>query len=288
MWSVYDLDKEGRFMGLQISTNDFAESFRLLQQEGFLFRSCLCAGFSSLRHANPGDKGAYYTAFFQLSIGVERMLKLVFVLRHMAEHDLAPPTSAALRELGHDLVVIYQRLSLRTPDSSNGDTITSVHSQILAFLSDFAKSTRYYNLDALAKGKSSRDPLAEYNQLFIRIISEDLDRRVLQDISSTAHGMANALHGFVGVAGHGLDGRLISLPNAFMLGPLHDAGTPLVIWRLYELLAPVRDALDLATDQAQETNRIVLGRKAAVPFMNEFQDFLWNDRQGVLEQTEWP
>jgi hypothetical protein len=274
-------------VGLQVSPDDFADSFRLLQQEGALFRACLRSGFSSLKHANPGDKGAYYSAFFQLSIGVERMMKLVFIVRHMAEHDLATPASSELRNLGHDLSVIYRSLGLDSSDPSSKQE-SSVYSQILDFLTDFAKSTRYHNLDTLANGKPTRDPLVEYNSIFVRIVSEDLDRRVLQRLSSQAYGLAAALDNTVGVIGRGLDGRLISLPNAFMLGPLHEAGTPLVIWRIYELLAPVRDALDLATDQAHQTNWRVLGGKAAVPFMNDFQDFLWNDREGVLEQTEWP
>lgn len=274
-------------MGLRISPSDFTDSFRLLQQEGELFQSCLCSGFSALRHADPGNKGAYYTAFFQLSIGIERMMKLVFILRHMTQHGLATPTSAELRSLGHDLTAIYSALGLVTPNGPAPQGV-SANSQLLDFLTEFAKTTRYHNLDTLAKGKPTRDPLVEYNRVFLRIVSDDLDRRVLQRISSQAQALASALENSVGVIGHGLNGQLITLPNAFMLGPLHDAGTPLVIWRIYELLAPVRDALELASDQAHATNRRVLSAKAAIPHMNEFQAFLWHDREGVLEQTEWP
>ncbi len=274
-------------MGLRVSPSDFTDSFRLLQQEGELFKSCLCSGLSALRHADPGNKGAYYSAFFQLSIGMERMMKLVFILRHMAEHDLATPTSAELVRLGHDLSTIFRALGLNTTDSQVPQSV-SAHSQLLDFFTEFAKSTRYHNLDTLAKGRATRDPLVEYNRVFPRIVSDDLDRRLLQHISSQAHALASAMEDSVGVIGHGLDGHLITLPNAFMLGPLHDAGTPLVIWKIYELLAPVRDALELASDQAQATNHRVLSDKAAIPHMNEFQAFLWHDREGVLEQTEWP
>lgn len=274
-------------MGLIVSPDDFADSFRPLQQEGALFRSCLCSGFATLRHANPGDKGSYYSAFFQLSIGIERMMKLVFIIRHMAEHDLNTPTAADLKALGHDLRGIYRALGLDLPQGGV-ESSSSVHSQILDFLTEFAKSTRYHNLDTLANGKRTRDPLDEFNRIFIRVVSDDVDRRLLQNLSEEAQWAAEALHNHVGVIGHGLDGSLISLPNALMLGPLHEAGIPLVIWKIYEILAPVRDALDLATDHPHQTNRRVLGAKAAVPFMNDFQDFLWNDRQGVLVRDEWP
>jgi hypothetical protein len=119
-------------------------------------------------------------------------------------------------------------------------------------------------------------------------VSDDLDRRTLQRISATAHALAEAAGDTVGVIGHGLDGSLISLPNAFMLGPLHDAGTPLLIWKVYALLAPVRDALEGASDEAQLTNQRVLGGRAAVPDMNEFVVFLRYDRSTILKKKRWP
>jgi hypothetical protein len=50
-----------------------SESFVLFQQEGFLARSSLLAGLNALRKANIDDtnKGLFYSAFFELSIGFE-------------------------------------------------------------------------------------------------------------------------------------------------------------------------------------------------------------------------
>lgn len=66
----------------------------LLQQEGLLAEACLCNGLTALRHANLGDKKArFYSAFFELSIGFERLMKLIIIIDHMAKHNLTPPNS---------------------------------------------------------------------------------------------------------------------------------------------------------------------------------------------------
>jgi len=89
----------------------FADSFVLLQQEGYLIRTSLAQGLTALRNANLSDKGQYYAAFFGLSIGIERLLKVILILDHTARNSLnAPPTSALKRQAGrtgHDLTALF-------------------------------------------------------------------------------------------------------------------------------------------------------------------------------------
>ena len=65
----------------------FSEKFKLLQQEGYLTQSSLCQGLTFLRKANLGEKerGLFYSAFFQLSIGIERFMKIVVILDYMSK-----------------------------------------------------------------------------------------------------------------------------------------------------------------------------------------------------------
>jgi hypothetical protein len=62
----------------------FPNSFLLLQQEGYLIRTSLAQGLTLLRSANLGETGHYYGAFFGLSIALERLLKVIIILDHMA------------------------------------------------------------------------------------------------------------------------------------------------------------------------------------------------------------
>ncbi len=75
----------------------FSPTWFLLQQEGLLAQACLCNGLTALRHANLGAaKGRFYSAFFELSIGFERTLKLILILDRIT-------LIAALREVNNSL-----------------------------------------------------------------------------------------------------------------------------------------------------------------------------------------
>lgn len=68
----------------------FSPTWFLLEQEGLLAQACLCNGLTALRRANLGDKkGLFYSAFFELSIGFERVLKLALIQDHMTNHKTA-------------------------------------------------------------------------------------------------------------------------------------------------------------------------------------------------------
>ena len=121
----------------------FSATWFLLEQEGLLAQACLCNGLTALRRANLGDKkGLFYSAFFELSIGFERMLKLVLILDHMARNQLAPPDSKAIEDYGHKLRSLLDATravcatrGMTALDAFQGDSLPIV---ILGFLDDFA------------------------------------------------------------------------------------------------------------------------------------------------------
>lgn len=83
----------------------FSPTWFLLEQEGLLAQACLCNGRRP-RCANLGDKkGLFYSAFFELSIGFERVLSLT--LDHMAKNKLAPPPSKDIEGFRHDLIRLF-------------------------------------------------------------------------------------------------------------------------------------------------------------------------------------
>ena len=87
-----------------------SETFRLLHQEGYLFRSALTTGLSALCKANSTDPGTdkVYTAFFQLSIGLERLTKTILIVTHMSKNRMNPPQPQFIKSLGHNLVKLIE------------------------------------------------------------------------------------------------------------------------------------------------------------------------------------
>ena len=129
---------------------EFSIEEKLLLIEGSLTAYSLAEGLDCLRKANIYEKGMYYQAFFSLSIGIERLLKLIIIYDYRANNNGAFPENKEIKEKGHNL-----------------------YNSIINFLSDFARTTRYYNLDVLTGEESQKlNPLGEWNYIERMILKE--------------------------------------------------------------------------------------------------------------------
>lgn len=82
-----------------------------LEQEGCLFSACLATGLTELRTAHVHNKEAFYSALFNLSVGAERLLKVIVIMEHMLNNNLAIPSKHQLKGYGHNIVELYDRVS---------------------------------------------------------------------------------------------------------------------------------------------------------------------------------
>lgn len=92
---------------IKVDISNFPRSFVLLQQEALLANASLLSGFEYLVKASFNDKGvgAYYAAFFDLTIGFERIMKLAIIADHMwLRTTLNRPQK---RKLGHMVMTSY-------------------------------------------------------------------------------------------------------------------------------------------------------------------------------------
>lgn len=65
------------------------------------------AGVTALGKANYDDKfGEYYTAFFGLSVGIERLAKLILVANYSILHNGEMPKERIIRGFGHKLLAL--------------------------------------------------------------------------------------------------------------------------------------------------------------------------------------
>ena len=152
----------------------FPSSFLLLQQEGYLISSCLGTGLTELRNAHVHNKGAFYTALLNLSIGIERLLKAIVIIDHMLNKSLSVPTKKQLKSYGHSIVCLYNTcetigIKRQCPIPSHTH-LNAINQDILLLISDFACTTRYHNLDALSSTQNSLDPLVHWGQIILAIL----------------------------------------------------------------------------------------------------------------------
>jgi hypothetical protein len=115
----------------------------------------IASGITALGRAQLSRKGLYTQAFFGLSIGIERLAKLIYISDHALENNGNFPDNDALRKLGHKLDVLLDKCQEISVKRMAGKEFserpsTDIHAGIVLTLSEFAKQTRYYNLNFLS------------------------------------------------------------------------------------------------------------------------------------------
>jgi hypothetical protein len=163
------------------------DAWRPFMHEAELARGCLGVGLQALAKANHMDKGRFTNAFFNLSVGLERLMKLIYLIDFALRNDgLYPSEDLMKKRLGHDLVRLHEEardiratlveegeeFAWRLPDATLADRIIHV-------LAEFATSTRYYNLDYLIGAKRlGRDPVQAWADEVGRYLIADYPARL--------------------------------------------------------------------------------------------------------------
>lgn len=263
--------------------------YKTLEQESFVIRSCLATGLTELRNANLDEQGRYYSAFFQLAIGIERLAKMALILDHMARNNLQPPGQSTVKGYGHDLQILVSKVS--TIASLAGSTpfpLDPLCGKVVVFLSEFAKGMRYANLDALATGKPHRDPLSEWNDILQEVIATKIPKTTRRRISAMSGSIAELLAGKAMVIASDLAGKPLTLKSVHSEPSLLDAASKHLVWEVVTLLGPLRDAVVLSGSAVDSiaASKDPLGDR--VPDLSEFFNFIWVNRTDVLRKKRWP
>lgn len=274
----------------------FSATWFLLEQEGFLAQSCLCNGLTALRHANLGDKkGLFYSAFFELSIGFERTLKLILILDHLARNKLVPPDSNTVEGYGHKLRSLFD--ATKAVCVTHGVTVldefqpNSLPIVILSFLDDFAHTGgRYSNINKLTghKHQAMADPIVKWGEIASQIMQTQATSRERERAQLNGQ-MARLAFGDTAAS-------LISDLNQqpMDVAPLHvraselDTAAKHAIYALVTMIAALREVIDSLCGSAWTANPPGNSGVADVPDMKEFFQFAWADRQYVMRKRQWP
>ena len=98
---------------------NFDKKFHLLVQEAHLTKNTLLSGFDLLLKSNffQEKDGYFYSAFFHISIGMERILKLAVITNNMIQNNYETPTIKQLKnDFGHNINQLYKKSLELMPD----------------------------------------------------------------------------------------------------------------------------------------------------------------------------
>lgn len=260
----------------------------MLQQEGHLISSSLSAGLNQLKSADVHNKGDFYIALFNLSIGLERLLKANVIIHHMLTHNLAVPSKRELKGYGHDLHTLYEvcvRISSQerkqVPEISK---FAAPAKDLFKLLNDFAQTARYHNLDSLSSSTNQKDPLDQVNDILLLILQTDVPARSKKAAIAAGEAMASAISDVTVTLMHGLDGSALTTADALVLPALHKQAVRYATLHIVNLLMPLKELISNLSHKAYG-----LGvSRPPFPQMQEFLEWLWDDRRYVLNKGRWP
>lgn len=274
------------FNGRQMDFKSLIDSaeYGCLRRESAFASECLATGLTDLRRFDTAKKGKFYSGCSLAALGLERLLKIAVVMEHDARCGQPPTNEQLKRDYGHDLDKLVECVRARNNNLKWGvdgqfldDPLVMA---IVHFLSDYARSARYYNLDYLTKhGQSLRDePLARWDREIGSEIVRRHGRRTPR--SRNDHELARRLDraNIASVLGTAHDGSVIrSFADAVNAGQ-HD--TTKSRYFVYYVYLVVRFAV-------RALEAIEIGRASPTYLYEYFHAFSLQDQRMILKTKRW-
>lgn len=180
-----------------------------LGREAALVRHLVGSGATALRKANYADQlGEYYTAFFGLSVGLERLSKLILVANLAITNNGKMPKEKEVSQFGHKLIKLVNAVDEITKERKL--TIkyirpnTKISVKILECLDAFAdaRKGRYANFSSLGDPNlSNEEPINKWwNEVAETILQEHYyGKKAQQRIEEEASSIDSAISSFTAV-----------------------------------------------------------------------------------------
>lgn len=275
-----------------IRTDQFAPTYHLFLREATLARSSIVFGLNALRSAGVSERqGEFYTAAFQLSTAIERMLKLILILDFMASNAGSTPNQKQIKAYMHDLASLFHSCKAvaqrRGIIALDGLLPSSFEMRLLHVLSDFARDGRYFNLDAIGGHRSAQDILPRLETMYAECFRSEVPERRQRRVSDQAVFMGAVLGDSTMVALHDLSGSTMDLSQAAHSVGLYKETAPYMTRHAAVLLRGIISVLQSVGNVAQGTT--VEGRKGRmdVPDFGEMVSFLPDDPVQLLRRRRW-
>lgn len=265
----------------------FSPEGQLIHHETYLIEACLSNGLTSLRKADLNKRGEFYSAFFNLSIGIERMLKITLIIDYMVKNNLQCPTSNRIRKLSHDILKLILKANECCSDNVNQlDIIQGKTSyEIITFLDTFASKSRYYNLDSLSSRQSLIDPLSHWCKILHTIYKNEISEKKKNKINAISVKMGSTIDRIAYVLADDLEQNALNPVTVFSEPQIIETATPYAIWHIVEILQQIRDIQFHLSDIAY--GMCVPKEKPKIPYMRESYTFLNWDKSYHLKKKKW-
>lgn len=275
-----------------------SELFRLLENEAQLAQCTLESGFTEIASASLEDygKGHFYAGAFQISIALERIMKITVILKRMTDNKLIPPSNNFLRGFKHDLIKLYKRVKYDNKDieipffDEESDAFCA-----LSILSDFAKGDRYYNLENLPEADTSsinpfvetddKNPLHRLTTHLEEIYISNTDKELIEKEESKIMG-SNEKH-LTNYARHPITGGLEMICTILQFNSRVEHGKGLFIYDIIKIVDHVVTAMKQLRERCHLLENEIERPCAIVPFLDHFFQVRYTRKEDALTRKSW-
>lgn len=138
--------------------------FKTLNGEAIVVSEQLAQGVYYISHIHKNDN-IYYPMFFNLSIGFERLFKLIIVTNRIINGEI---TKTKIKSFNHNLSTLKEQVDdiAKNYNTPSQHIENPIHTSIIDALSEFAKKDRYYNFDVF-DNITSKDPISFFKKRVI-------------------------------------------------------------------------------------------------------------------------
>jgi len=266
----------------------YSKTYKLLSQEAQLTRAVLISGFKELSVANIDDVelGAFYSGFFHITIGFERLMKLVIMLDHMSSYSGAPMSDKSMRDISHNIVKLHSqcsKISLRV--SGTALTTSVIEEKAINFLSGFAQYNRYFNLKSLSEIQKNDDPLLEWSRIIDDLAIDEVPRRIVTKVINEArrnydkNPPSNPVSWYTDFRGHPM-----FFIDFMVTREKIRVTRPYAAWLLLRIIAPFYRVLVDLHRLADEATTPSTSSYPDIPHLYEFFPFLLTSKTEVIRR----
>jgi hypothetical protein len=272
----------------------FDKRFTLLTQEAHLTKNTLLSGFDLLLKANffQDKDGFFYSAFFHLSIGIERMLKLAVVTDHMLKNNYATPTKDQLKnKYGHKINILYDKcleLCAEYCRHSKASIKAEFDQDMLSFFTKYSVATRYFNLNELCEVQSDRSPLYQWLDIIHSVYEDSTTYKARESAAlKLMYRMdrEGPMNGFTKYLSERGDPMMVF--DILHRQHVVKKSTPLIIWKIIELLKPIHSLLTEMSYAARKFESETQIADFTIPHYEDFFYFLNSSKDSIKRRKRW-
>lgn len=273
----------------------FDKQFTLLAQEAHLTKNAILSGFDLLLKANffQDKDGYFYSSFFNISIGIERILKLAVITHHMLTNSYSTPTIKQLKsQFGHDIQTLYSEclklMPTYHPKRSKQPFLGPEDQALVKFFTEYATNSRYFNLNEVCEAKIDRSPLDKWLDIARSVYEQHTPPQVRHKCSMNllysmdTTGQRNGLTTYLDESGH----PMMVFDCLHRQYVIHKSA-PLVIWRLVEILRPIHLLLEAMAQKASEYENSHGSPTMTIPHYEDFFYFLLANKADIKRRKRW-